>query len=302
MKRSLQSAVHNAERNGVALGHFNISNLEQLKAIAHTAQKLDVPVIIGVSEGERDYLGIHHTKDLVDSYNKEHGNPSADGGFWMFLNADHTHSLEAVREAAEVGFDAILFDGGKLSLEEDIKQTIEAVTIVKKINPGILVEGELGNIGSSSEIRKEIPKGAAIRPGDLTKPEDAVRFMKETGVDMLAPAVGNIHGMFADAPEPALDIKRITDIKKALQQVQGKSVPLVLHGGSGNTDEEFRAAIKAGVSIIHISTELRVAWRKGMEEAFKEQPEEIAPYKLVPLAIEDIEKVVEKKLKLFSGL
>lgn len=295
MKRSLKSAISAAEQKGAALGHFNISNLEQLKAIAHAALKLGVPVIVGVSEGERDYIGIHHTKDLVDSYNQEHGNPSADGGFWIFLNADHTHSLEAVRKAAEADFDAVLFDGGKLSLEEDIKQTIEAVKIVKGINPRILVEGELGNIGSSSEIRKEIPKGAAIRSEDLTTPEDALRFMKETGVDMLAPAVGNIHGMFANAPEPELDIKRIVEIKKVV------GVPLVLHGGSGNTDEEFRAAIGAGISIIHISTELRVAWRKGMEKALKDQPDEVAPYKLVPIAVEDMEVVVEKKLKLFSG-
>ncbi|MEK7464718.1 MAG: class II fructose-bisphosphate aldolase [Patescibacteria group bacterium] len=288
---SLFELIKEAEKRKVAIGHFNISNLEQLKAISHVAEKLDVPVIIGTSEGERNYLGIHHSVDLIASYNKEHEK----GNYVLFLNADHTHSLENVRKAAEAGYDAILFDGGSLSFEENIKQTREAVKIVKKINPEILVEGELGYIGSSSEIRKEIPKGAAINPEDLTKPEEAARFVKETGVDMLAPAVGNIHGMFANAPEPRLNIERIREIKKAVK------IPLVLHGGSGNTDEDFLAAIDAGISMIHISTELRVAWRSGMEEAFSKNPDEIAPYKLMPEDLGKMEKVIEEKLRVFNS-
>ncbi|MEK9194664.1 MAG: class II fructose-bisphosphate aldolase [Patescibacteria group bacterium] len=301
---SLKKIVREAEKRKIAIGHFNISNLEQLKAISHVARKLDVPVIVGTSEGERDYLGVHHAVDLIKSYNKEH----ATDNHYLFLNADHTHSLENVRKAAEVGYDAILFDptpnfvgrgasGGKEKiLEESIKLTREAVKIVKKINKNILVEGELGYIGSSSEIRKDIPEGAAIKPEDLTKPEEAARFVKETGVDMLAPAVGNIHGMFANAPEPRLDIERIRAIKQAVK------IPLVLHGGSGNTDEDFLAAIDAGISIIHISTELRVAWRKGLEESLKKNPDEIAPYKLMAEDLKEMERLIEKKLKLFSKL
>ena len=293
MARSLLFEIKRAEQKGAALGHFNISNLEQLKAISRVAKKLNLPVIVGVSEGERDYLGVNHVKDLISSYNKEHG---GEDGFWLFLNADHTHSVEGARKAAEAGFDAILFDGGKLSLEEDIQKTKEAVIAVRKINSAILIEGELGNIGSASEIRKGIPKGAAISESDLTTPEEAARFVKETDVDLLAPAVGNIHGMFADAPEPALNIERIASIKKSAR------VPLVLHGGSGNTDKEFREAIGAGISVIHISTELRVAWRKGMEEALKKNPDEVAPYKLTPIAMEDMERVIEQRLKLFNGI
>ncbi len=288
----LKQLLKEAERKKIAIGHFNISNLEQLKAISHVAAKLDVPVIIGTSEGEREYLGVHHAHDLIASYNKEHGK----GNYWFYLNADHTHSLDKVKEAAEAGYDAILFDGGKLPLEENIEQTKEAVKIVRKINKNILVEGEMGYIGSSSEVRKEMPKGAAINPEDLTRPEEAARFVKETGVDMLAPAVGNIHGMFANAPEPRLDINRIREIKEAVK------VPLVLHGGSGNTDEDFTAAIDAGISIIHISTELRVAWRKGLEKALKESPDEVAPYKLMPEDLAKMEAIVEAKLKLFNKL
>ncbi|KKU99170.1 MAG: Ketose-bisphosphate aldolase, class-II [Candidatus Jorgensenbacteria bacterium GW2011_GWC1_48_8] len=297
--RSLLEIIRETEKDKVAIGHFNISNLEQLKAISHVAAKLNVPVIIGTSEGERDYIGVHHAVDLVKSYNKEH----AKGNYRLFLNADHTHTLENARKAAEVGYDAILFDGGKLPLEENIRATKEVVEMVRKINKNILVEGELGYIGSSSEVRKEIPEGAAINPGDLTRPEEAARFVEETGVDMLAPAVGNIHGMFANAPEPRLDIERIREIKKAVENLPaGRQVPLVLHGASGNTDEDLSVAIDAGISIIHISTELRVAWRKGLEEALKENPDEVAPYKLMPEDLAEMEKVVERKLRLFNKL
>ena len=290
---TFREIITNAESKKVAIGHFNIGNLEQLKAIVDVGIRLQVPIFIGVSEGEREYFGVHHVANLIKSYNAEH---AKEGGFQLFLNADHTHSLEKVREAAEAGFDAILFDAGKLPLEENIIQTKEAVRIVKAINSKILVEAELGYIGSASEVRKGIPEGAAIRPEDLTKPEDAKRFVEETGVDMLAPAVGNIHGMFADAPDPALDIERIRAIKTAVK------IPLVLHGGSGNTNADFTAAIEAGISMIHISTELRVAWRKELEVSLQEHPGEVAPYKVMPEVIQEIEKVVEGRLKLFMHL
>lgn len=290
---NLIETIKDAEKKGIAIGHFNIGNLEQLKAIAHVGIRLNIPMMIGVSEGERAYLGIHHVVDFIKSYNDEY---AKEGGFKLFLNADHTHSLDKVKEAAEAGFDEILFDGGKLSLEENIAQTKEAMKIVKSINPSIVVEGELGYIGSASEIRTGIPEGAAIKPEDLTKPEDAVRFVKETGVDMLAPAVGNIHGMFKDVPDPALDIARIIEIKKAV------GIPLVLHGGSGNADSDFRSAISAGISIVHISTELRYIWRKELEAALKEHPMEIAPYKVMPEVIKAIEEVVERRVRLFSNL
>ncbi|MFA6365463.1 MAG: class II fructose-bisphosphate aldolase [Candidatus Paceibacterota bacterium] len=290
---NLRDVIKDAERRKIAIGHFNIGNLEQLKAISHVGARLNVPIIIGVSEGEREYLGVHHVVDFIRSYNDEHAKES---GFHLFLNADHTHSLDKVREAAEAGFDAILFDGGKLSLEENTQQTKEAVSIIRAIDPSIIIEAELGYIGSASEIRKEIPKGAAINLEDLTKPEEAKRFVKATGIDMLAPAVGNIHGMFAHMPDPALNIERIRAIKEAV------SIPLVLHGGSGNSNADFLAAIDAGVSIIHISTELRYIWRKELEEVLKEHPEEIAPYKMMPAVIAEIERVVEEKVRLFSRI
>ena len=290
---TLQEAINSAEEKEIAIGHFNIGTLEYLKAIARAARDLNLPAIIGVSEGERDYIGIHHVADFIRSYNEEHAKP---GGFKLFLNADHTHSLERVEAAARSSFDAILFDGGKLSFEENIKLTKEAVRKTKEINKSILVEGELGYIGASSQVLKEVPEGAAISSEDLTTPGEAEEFVRETGIDLFAPAVGNLHGMFLNHKNPRLDIKRIYEIRSAAK------VPLVLHGGSGISDEDFVSAIKAGVRIIHISTELRVAWRKSLDEALKEKPEEIAPAKLLPEVVKAIEEVVTNRLKLFNNI
>lgn len=287
--KSLRTIIYEADKKGVAIGHFNIAELSGLRAIFEAAKELDVPVIIGTSEGEANFIGRKQAAALIKSLREEYNYP-------IFLNSDHTHSLDEVKKAVDAGYDAILFDGGKLPLEENIKQTKKIVQYVKSQNPKILVEGELGYIGGSSQILKEIPKGAAIRPEDLTTSEQAAAFVKETGVDLLAPAVGNIHGMFGKAKNPNLDIKRIREIRKAA------GVPLVLHGGSGIKDKDFVAAIKAGISIIHISTELRVAWRKGLERGLANNPEEIAAYKLLPDAVAEVKKVVVNRLKLFNNL
>lgn len=293
--KTLIQLIKEAERQKIALGHFNISDDVALKAIFSAAKELNLPVIIGVSEGEREFIGVKRAADCIKSIREEF---SAIGGqgYPIFLNADHTKSLEGVEEVARAGFDAVLFDGSHLKLEENIKLTAEAVARAKYIKPDILVEGELGYIGAGSAILKEIPKGVAIQEKDLTKPEEAAQFVKKTKIDLLAPAVGNIHGMLENAPMPNLNIKRIKDIKEAA------GISLVLHGGSGISDDNFKKAIAAGISVIHINTELRLAWRRGLERAFREKREEIAPYKLLPAAVEEIKKVVENRLKLFNRL
>ncbi|MDO8585235.1 MAG: class II fructose-bisphosphate aldolase [bacterium] len=288
----LRERIRDAEAKKVAIGHFNISNLEQLKAVAHAAMRLDVPVIIGVSEGERAYLGLHHVKDFVASYNAEH---AKEHGFRLYLNADHTHDPGKVREAARVGFDAVLFDGGKLPFAENVALTRTAATLAREVQPNVLVEGELGYIGSGSQVLEKIPEGAAVTPVQMTTPEEAARFVKETGVDLLAPAVGNVHGL-VEGGNPKLNIDRIREIKKAV------NIPLVLHGGSGVSDEDFRAAIEAGISIIHISTELRLAWREGIAESLRANPNEVAPYKLTELALAKMERVAESRLRLFNRI
>jgi len=290
---TLRQALERAAEKGVAIAHFNISDAVTLKAIFEVASTLSlaepekIPVIIGLSEGERDFLGVHEAVALVKELREDHDYP-------IYLNADHTHSFEKIKEAVDAGFDAVIFDGGKLPLDENIEQTKGAVEYAHKKNPNVIVEGEMGYIGSGSEVLKEVPKGAAVTENDITKVDEAVRFVKETGVDMFSPAVGNIHGMFKDAPNPRLFIDRIIEIKKAV------GIPLVLHGGSGIQDEDFIAAIKGGMNVIHISTEIRRAWREGVEEGLKSQPDEVAPAKIMAPALKDMKAVIEKRLRLFN--
>jgi len=287
--KSFREYIGEAQKSKLAIGRFNIANLEMLHGAFEAAKKLEVPVIIGVSEGERDFVGIKQAVALVKSLREENNFP-------IFLNADHTHSLEGVEEVAKAGYDAVLFDSSQLPLDENIRMTAEAVLRAKTLNSEILVEGEIGYIGSSSKILKELPKGAVLEEKDLPKPEEAAEFVKETGIDLLAPAVGNIHGMLANIPNPRLNIKRLREIRQVVK------VPLVLHGGSGTADDDFRTAVKAGISVIHINTELRVAWRRGVESGLKKNREEVAPYKILPMAVEAVREVVEKRLKLFNGL
>lgn len=276
-----------AEANKTAIGHFNISNLEGLWAIVNVARELKVPVIIGVSEGERNFMGIKQVRALVSSVRDELNLP-------IFLNADHTYSFEAVKEVVDAGFDSVIFDGSDLSFEENVKITKQCVDYAKAKNPNILVEGELGFIGKSSKLLDEIPVGIDLSPAGLTTPELASDYIKQTGVDFLAPAVGNIHGMVKNAPNPRLDIERIIKLKAL-------GTPLVLHGGSGITASDFIEAIKAGISIVHINTELRVAYRNGLRKSLMDDQDEIAPYKIAKLAIEEMSNVVREKLMLFAG-
>ena len=258
--KTLRECVLEASDNGVAIGHFNISNLEALWGIFNAARKLGVPVIIGTSEGERDFIGTRQAVALVKSLREGFDYP-------IFINADHTYSFDRVKEAIDLGYDAAIFDGAEMSFEENIKITKRCVDYARKTNPEIIVEAELGFIGKSSKILDEIPSGVKITEEFLTKAEEAKDFAQKTSVDLLAPAVGNIHGMLKRGKDPALNIERIREIRKSA------GVPLVLHGGSGNSAEDFTDAISAGVSIVHISTEIRVAYRKGLQLALQENPD-----------------------------
>lgn len=285
---TLKEAIVWAEEKGVALGHFNISEIAALRAIVRAAGELKVPVLIGTSEGEAEFVDMDIARAMVSDEVKDTGQA-------IFLNADHFKKMEKVEEAANAGYDSIIFDGAKLPIEENIQKTKEATDLIKSINPDTLVEGELGYIGESSKLLDGVPEGASINDDALPTPDDAKRFVTETGVDLLAPAVGNLHGMFKNAANPRLNIGLIKEIKDAA------GVPLVLHGGSGVSDEDFVSAIQAGMRIVHINTEIRIAWRRGMEKALEDK-DQITPYKLLPESEEEIYKVVLKRLKLFSGL
>jgi fructose-bisphosphate aldolase class II len=287
--RLLRDVLEETQKNRVAIGHFNIADLVLLKAVFTSAQELNVPVLVGASEGEREFMGVRQVAALVRSLREEFDFP-------IFLNADHTHSLAKAVEAAKAGFDAIVFDASSLPFEENVRRTKEAVETLKAINPDILVEGEIGYIGSGSEIHEKAPDLSM----NLTTPEEAKRYVESTGVDILAPAVGTMHGMLKSMvlgeTRKHLDIARIDQIKSAVR------IPLTLHGGSGTDDEDFRKAIAAGINIVHINTEVRIAWRRGLEEGLAKQRDEIVPYKILPIAVESVKQVVRSRLRLFSAL
>jgi len=288
--KTLRQYVKEAEKNRTAIGHFNIANLEGFWAVVNAAKNVGVPVIIGVSEGERDFVGVRQIVALVRTVRQQ--------GQAVFLNADHTYSFERVKEAIDAGFDAVIFDGTELPFAENVKTTRKCVEYARKMMKtqarDILVEAEIGFIGKSSKVLDEIPEGVKITEEFLTKPEEAAKFVLETGVDLLAPAVGNIHGMLKGGKDPALNTKRIGEI----HQMAG--IPLVLHGGSGGSVADFTGAIARGCAIVHISTELRVAYRKGLEQSLAKSPNEVAPYKYLAKPREAMQKAVEDKLRLFT--
>ncbi len=288
MNKPLIEYIHQAESNHTALGHFNISNLEALQGIIQAASKLHLPIVIGVSEGEREFIGVPHVKALIDSFRKSTSIP-------IFLNADHTYTLEKIKLVVEAGFDSVIIDGAKLSLPQNIDLTKQVVNYVRSTNPDILVEAELGYIGTSSQLLDEIPPGATQAQESMPTADQARDFVHQTGVDLLSPAVGNIHGMLKHAANPHLNIDRIHQIR------QGGGVPLVLHGGSGISDADFTAAISAGISMIHVNTEIRLAYKNSLSQSLQDNPNEVAPYKILKPTIAAVEHVVSARLQLFNS-
>lgn len=283
---SLRNVLTGLQKEGAAIGHFNVADLTLVKAVAAAAAETKLPVLIGASEGEREFLGVRELGALVKSLREETGLP-------VFLNADHTHSLAKAVEAAKAGFDCVTIDFSALPWDRNVASTKETAQAIKAVNPAILAEGEIGDIGTGSEI-KETAQG-----GKLSTPEEARQFVAATGVDILAPAVGNMHGMLLSMVEGKakkhLNIERISEIK------QESGVFLTLHGGSGTDDEDFRRSIAAGINIVHINTELRVAWRRSLEQSLARDANEVVPYKILRPVVDAVRQVVSSRLRLFHG-
>ncbi|HWC57874.1 MAG TPA: class II fructose-bisphosphate aldolase [Candidatus Paceibacterota bacterium] len=285
---TLRQYIQEARNKKVAIGHFNFSNLEGLYAIARAARTLGVPVIVGTSEGEQEAVGTFQAVALVKSIRERWNIP-------IFLNADHHYSFATVKDAIDAGYDAVIYDGAAHSFEENVavsKQCVEyAHEMIKQAGRDIIVEVELGFIGEGSKVRDAIPEGVAV----TTNPEDAKRFIAATHADMLAPAVGNFHGMLRHADKPRLDIDCIRAISQTV------NVPLVLHGGSGE-EKDFAGAIAAGIAIVHVSTELRRAYTGALAAYLAAHPDDIAPYTYGTNASLAMEAVVTEKLKIFNRM
>lgn len=293
---TLTQALTQAEKDGVAIAHFNFSELTTLQACWQAVLELSkaagrpIPVIFGVSEGEAKAVGAREAVRMISSLRAEHNHP-------VFINADHHKSLEACTAAIDAGFDSVIIDAADKSFDENVRITkVVAEYARASSNKQVLIEGEIGYIGSGSQLLDALPAGAVLTEDKLPTVEQVASFVQQTGINLLAPAVGNIHGMLKNAPNPHLFIEKIKEYRTAA------GVPLVLHGGSGTPDEDFVQAVKAGIRIVHISTELRRAWRAGIESALNTHPNEVAPYKLLESAHAGIKDVAMNRLRLFTQL
>lgn len=281
---NLQDIFLRAMSGGWALPHFNISNLEMLKAIAMAAEEKRSPVLVGVSEGEREFIGLEQCVALVRIFKEQYAVP-------LFLNADHTHDVALAKKAVDAGFDSVHIDLSKKPLEENRRGTKEVVEYARAKNPDISIEGEIGYlVTDSSKIYKEaieVPKES------LANPEEAHAFVEFTGVNRLAPAVGSIHGIAANVPH--LDLPRIEELRRALSQ----DVALVLHGGSGVPRDQISEAVKRRVTNIHISTDLRIAYVEALKGELAKG--ELAAYKFAAPAIEAVKRVCMENMDLFGS-
>jgi fructose-bisphosphate aldolase class II len=276
-KMNLIKCIKRAKREGWAIGQFNVSNLETMKAVIAAALKEKSPVIIGTSEGESSFLGLKEAAALARVFKEK--------GASLFLHLDHGKTFDYIKKAVDAGYDSVHFDGSKLPLNENISVTKKVMAYCKK--RGIQVEGEVGSIGGSSTILKEIPKLS------MTEVKEAERFARETNVDSLAVSVGNFHGVSC-LGDPEIDFLRLKEISKAV-----KDTPLVLHGGSGIPGRNIKKAIELGMAKVNVNTDLRVAYTETLRNVLKSG--EIVPYKYMPEVIAKVQKIVEDKITLFQS-
>src|SRR3989338_2553072 len=275
--------LQQARQLHTALGHFNFATADVLRGIVEAAKDAGAPaVMVGTSEGEADFIGLKEAAALARALREEYGFP-------VFLNADHFKSFDKCKEAINAGYDSIIIDASKLPNKENITLTKQVVGYCRSVNPDISIEGELGYLRGSSEVQAKIE----ISPTDYSKPEEVADFVSRTGVDRMAIVFGNIHGIVTDQEEK-LDIEHFSKI------IAVEPRPYyILHGASGLSDDDVRAAIKEGITNVHFNTELRVAYKEGIHQVFHDKPGETTPYKYLAPAVEEVKKVVAKKIHLF---
>ncbi len=270
-----------------AVGAFNIDNQETLIAIARAAQKLNAPVLVEVSQGEVEAIGLENIRDLVDNYKVEYG-------VEMYLNLDHSPTVEACKQAIDAGYEFIHIDISQANhdatTEEIIAKTKEVVEYAKFT--GALVESEPHYFGGSSNVHTEGIDYEEIKK-TFSTPEGAKSFEEATGIDTFAAAIGNLHGKYPVPKE--LDLELLARIRDSLQ------CQISLHGGSGTPLHYFEEAARIGVSKININSDMRYAFRTVMEEELKAHPDEFAVVKLMDKVKDAVQVVVEEKIQAFGS-
>ncbi len=270
-----------------ALGAFNADNQETLIAVAKAAAAKKAPVLVEVSQGEVEAMGLHNVRCLVDNYKAEYG-------IEMFINLDHSPSVADAKAGIDAGFEFIHIDFSQAKRDateaEIVAATKEVVEYAK--TTGALVESEPHYFGGSSNVHKEDIDYEEVKK-TFTKPENALKFIQDTGIDTFAVAIGNLHGLY---PVPKqLDLALLEQIRVAVPGY------LSLHGGSGTPDDHFRGAVGHGISKININSEMRKAFRATLEEQLKANPDEYAVVKLMPRVISAVQAVVEHKIDVFGA-
>ena len=282
--KNLKYYLAKAYKEKWAIGQFNFSDFSQVKGIVEAAKNLKSPIILGTSEGESKFVGVHEAVAIRDVLRKKTGLP-------IFLNLDHGKSFEYLKEAILAGYDMVHFDGSKLSLEENIKISKTVASFAKK--KGIIVEGEVGRFGTdASRLYQE---KFEIKEEDLTNSNQALEYLKKTNVNILAVSVGTFHGIDISGISPHIRIDRLKEIKNIIR------IPLVLHGGSGTPEKDVQESIKLGIVKININTEIRLAFTNGLRKTLNTNQDEIVPYKYLPEAINAVQLIVEAKINLFGG-
>ncbi len=270
-----------ATKERYAVGAFNVVDLSFLEAILTTAERLRSPVILNIAEVHFRYVDIEAVAPVVIRAAQNANIPVA-------FNLDHGVSFEAIIKAIRAGFSSVMFDGSKLPFEQNIKNTAEVVRIAHSV--GVSVEAELGHVTGGEGSRE----GSMADPSLFTRPDEAVEFVKQTGVDALAISFGSAHGIYKGMPKLDFEL---------LQQIRSKvEIPLVLHGGSGIPEEDFRTAIKLGISKINIYTEMTLSAVQSIRKVFATDPGVISYPDIVLEVKKAVQTVVEDKMTVFGSL
>lgn len=279
--------MERSRKGKFAVGAFNLDNQETLIAVARAAKAKKAPVLVEVSHGEVEAIGLENVRDLVDNYKAEYG-------IEMFINLDHSPTVEACKAAIDAGYEFIHIDVSQAdhdaSNEAIITATKKVVEYAKKT--GALVESEQHYFAGSSNLHTEKIDYAEVRK-TLSTPEGARDFVAATGIDTYAAAIGNLHGKY---PVPKkLDLDLLREIRAAID------CNISLHGGSGTPAHYFEEAVKIGVSKININSDMRIAYRQTLEKVLAQNRDEYAVVKLMGQVIAAVQQVVEKRIESFGS-
>lgn len=276
--------LQKAKEEKFAIGAFNVGNLETFKAIVQAAANKKSPVIIESSPGETSWMGAGNIVDLARNY-------SADFEIPVLVNLDHAEKLEECQRAIAVGYDLIHFDGSKLPYEENLTILKQVVQLAHA--KGLIVEGEMDHITGSSEVHQGSAEEEVLK-GHFTDPQKAKQFAEGAGIDIFAAFFGNVHGIFSSGDEN-LHLDILEKIVALLPETY-----FSLHGGSGIPDEQVKEAIARGIVKVNINTEIRQAFKNNLEQVLKNNPQEYALYKVEPVVVEAVQKIVEHKIEVFG--